>query len=111
MGYRRVLKENLVVSNTRVVNRLHSAFDVDISRAGPWGNPFHLAAGASDEARGDVISRFDRWLRTSPVPRARYMRENIRQLDGKVLGCYCKSKACHGDVLVRYLNEVLGNGA
>ena len=30
--------------------------------------------------------------------------DDIDELDGKVLGCWCKPKSCHGDVLIRVLN-------
>lgn len=32
-------------------------------------------------------------------------REAVQNLRGEILACYCKPKACHGDVIVAYLNE------
>lgn len=29
---------------------------------------------------------------------------------GKVLGCFCKPKACHGDILAEVLNELKSKG-
>lgn len=31
-------------------------------------------------------------------------REAVHALEGDRLGCWCKPKACHGDVIARYLN-------
>jgi hypothetical protein len=28
----------------------------------------------------------------------------VRELRGKVLGCYCKPKRCHGDIIAEYVN-------
>jgi hypothetical protein len=28
-----------------------------------------------------------------------------RELKGKVLGCWCSPKACHGDILAKIANE------
>lgn len=41
----------------------------------------------------------------------KFIRENkellgqIDELDGKVLGCWCKPLPCHGDILLKILNE------
>lgn len=32
-------------------------------------------------------------------------RESVSTLRGKVLGCYCKPKACHGDIIVAWLDQ------
>lgn len=74
---------------TRVVNRRREPCDVVIERPGPWGNPFF------QHSRQRNIADYRRWLLTQPelVERAR------RELRGKVLGCSCKPRACHGDVL------------
>lgn len=31
---------------------------------------------------------------------------DLHELEGKVLGCWCKPKACHGDVLVELVSEM-----
>jgi len=30
----------------------------------------------------------------------------LMELDGMVLGCWCRPKACHGDVLVELIDQV-----
>lgn len=32
-------------------------------------------------------------------------RESVSALQGKILGCYCKPKACHGDIIVAWINK------
>ena len=80
---------------TTVVHLKQSPFDVRIDRTSPWGNPFVLG---HDGGREEVIDRYRRWLATDD-PQAVWIRENVHTLRGKVLGCWCAPKACHGDVL------------
>ena len=32
--------------------------------------------------------------------------DSILELDGKVLGCWCCPEECHGDILVKILQEL-----
>ena len=32
----------------------------------------------------------------------------LLELDGKVLGCFCKPQACHGDILIAAINYLKG---
>lgn len=77
---------------TRVVSfpRKH---DVDITRgAGPWGNPFRIGR---DGTREEVVAKFrEHGEKTGLDKKARI------ELKGKVLGCACRVKPCHGDVYV-----------
>jgi hypothetical protein len=66
--------------------------DVYIGRPGPWGNPYQLGR---DGDRETVIRLYRHWLDTQPELMARIKPE----LQGKVLGCWCAPKSCHGDVL------------
>lgn len=77
---------------TTVVHCKRSPYDVYIGRPSPWGNPFHIGP---DGQRDSVIEKYRKWLLAQPelVARAR------QELRGKVLGCWCKPQACHGDVL------------
>lgn len=74
-----------------------AACDVYIGRGSKWGNPFtHLG---SEMTRADAIESYEAWLKEQPELMAA-----LPELAGKVLGCYCKPLACHGDVLVRLAN-------
>jgi len=84
---------------TRVVHCKREPFDVYIGRPSIWGNPFVIGP---DGTREDVIAKYEQWLLTQPHLMAR-----IRELRGKVLGCWCKPfHACHGDVLARLANAL-----
>lgn len=67
-------------------------------RRGPWGNPFTV----KEHGRAAMRLYLD-WLRDDPKGRlrARLAREH---LVGKVLGCWCAPKPCHGEVLARLAN-------
>jgi hypothetical protein len=69
--------------------------DVYIGRPTKWGNPFSLKDHGGD--RHLVLRKYRDWLRGEPA----LMEAARLELKGKVLGCWCKPEACHGDVLAR----------
>lgn len=79
-----------------VVHLKRELFDVDISRNGPWGNPFKIGR---DGDRDQVIAEYREWVLRGDDPEGLWIREHIGELRGKRLGCWCAPKACHGDVL------------
>lgn len=89
-----------------VVHCKKEPFDVYIGRGrgSQWGNPFSHQEGTQAkfkvETREEAIAHFREWLLRQPelVERAK------RELRGKVLGCWCHPKACHGDVLAEVAN-------
>lgn len=82
---------------TTIVNRRKASYDVFIGRGSMWGNPFVLGR---DGDREMVIAKYKKWVVTNPAIMA-----CLGELRGKVLGCYCKPKPCHGDVLVVLVME------
>lgn len=58
-----------------------------------WGNPYHIGK----MTRQEVIEAYEAelWSTLALANDAR------RELKDKVLGCWCKPEACHGDVLAR----------
>lgn len=98
-----------------VVNWKADAFDVYIGRHVPdgpadippekciYGNPFILHNVDDPEERVEVIGNYEKWLLASEQ---RELVENAKKdLSDKVLGCWCKPKMCHGDVLLRTATE------
>ena len=81
---------------TRVVNRYKEPYDVYIGRPSKWGNPFSIG---KDGTREEVIEKYERYLMGKVE-----LLTSLHELRGKVLGCWCKPLACHGDVLVRWVN-------
>lgn len=81
---------------TKVVHCKNERFDVYIGRPGPFGNPFEIGV---DGTRKEVIEKYRKWIRTQPE-----LLEQLETLRGKVLGCWCHPKSCHGDVIVEILH-------
>lgn len=79
-----------------VVHLKRERYDVRIDRNSKWGNPFFIGA---DGTREEVIAKYEKYLLGNPE-----LLSQIGELRGKVLGCWCAPKACHGDVLVRIAN-------
>lgn len=78
---------------TRVVH-VSADHDVYIGRPSKWGNPF------SDGTRAQNIARFEEYLRNNPE-----LLSQLEELRGKTLACWCKPKSCHGDIIVKLLQE------
>ena len=72
------------------MNLHYERCDVYIGRPSPLGNPFR--------GRG-AVSLFERHLRERPDLLA-----ILPSLRGKTLGCWCKPKPCHGDVIARLVD-------
>ncbi len=62
-----------------------------------WANPFVMK---NESMREEVLEKYKQHILNSPELIA-----SLHELDGKTLGCYCKPKKCHGDVLIELFNE------
>jgi hypothetical protein len=80
-----------------IVHCTEEKYDVFIGRPSKWGNPFIVG---KDGTRSQVIEKYRKWIKHQPKLMA-----SLHELEGKVLGCWCKPKACHGDVLLSLLRE------
>lgn len=80
-----------------VVNKFKEPYDIYIGRGSPWGNPFPIDE-ASGNTREVVIEKYRVHL-FKQVTRGDVTIQQLLELDGKTLGCFCKPKACHGDVI------------
>ncbi len=72
---------------------------VYIGRPSKWGNPF--ISGVHGTKR-EVIEKYKEYLYSSPE-----LMSSLHELVGKDLVCWCKPKACHGDVLLQAVKEYL----
>jgi hypothetical protein len=94
-------------SKTVVVNKrsLYSFPGVDkvvyIGRPSKFGNPFIIPR---DGTRAQVILKYRKWL-VGQLQKSKSRRIALEALRGKVLVCWCKPLACHGDVIVELLEE------
>lgn len=88
---------------TEVVHINKDDYDVLIDRTTMWGNPFIIGI---DGSRNEVIIKFDQWLdgiilQDYKQKERQDILDNIKQLRGQRLGCWCKPKPCHGEILAR----------
>ena len=90
---------------TTVVNiKTGAAYDTYIGRANPaydlpaskWANPFRLER---EQDRPLVLARYRIWLLSQPR-----LLQDIHELRGLVLACWCAPRLCHGDVLAELAN-------
>lgn len=65
-----------------------------------WGNPFEIP---DDGDRPDVIRKYQEFY----LPYKPKLMSAVQDLRGKVLGCWCAPKACHGDVLAQLANATI----
>lgn len=90
---------------TRVVHCKKSKYDVYIGRPSIWGNPFSHKDDTLAEfkvaTREEAIQKYAEWVLTQPK-----IMSNLHKLKGKVLGCWCKPLACHGDILAKMVDEL-----
>lgn len=83
----------------RIVHCKREAHDVYIGRGrgSIWGNPFVIGEHGN---RDEVIQRFAEWLPTQPK-----LMDQVHELHGKTLGCFCAPQRCHGDVLAEFAEK------
>jgi hypothetical protein len=87
---------------TRVVHFKKSNYDVYIGRPGIWGNPYSHKEGTKAEfkvaTREEAVEKYREYILNNAE-----LMSKIHELKGKVLGCWCKPLACHGDVIIEIL--------
>ena len=69
-------------------------------RHSPFANPFVM--GAESQRQG-VIDLYRTYIKEQIAQG----RVNLEELRGKTLVCWCSPKACHGDILLELLNELV----
>ena len=93
---------------TIVVNLRREALDVYIGRAGKgqdgyFGNPYPLHRGPREAVLVRYRAYFNNRITTDAEFRAR-----VLDLRGKRLGCFCKPRECHGDVIAEWVDSQPG---
>lgn len=71
------------------------SFYVKGAEASKWRNPYPVKKYGLDEC----LKLYEQHIRSTDLY------NQLPELKGKVLGCWCKPNACHGDVLIKLLNE------
>ena len=91
---------------TRVVHCKKESYDIYIGRPSIFGNPFTHIKDKTTLAkfivknREEAIEKYKEWILNQPEILSR-----LPELEGKTLGCWCKPKSCHGDVLVDLIKK------
>jgi hypothetical protein len=98
----------LFTTSTRVVHCKKSKYDVYIGRPSKWGNPFtHIAdkttlAKYLVSTRSESIEKYKEWILEGD---GNHLLNDLHELKGKILGCWCKPNNCHGDILAELANK------
>ncbi len=75
----------------KIVNCKREFYDIYIGRGSKWGNPFIIG---KDGNRKEVIIKYEKMILNNKI-----LLNCLDELKDKTLGCHCKPKDCHGDVL------------
>jgi len=86
-------------NKTTVVNCKRSKYDILITRGTKWGNPYAIGV---DGNRQEVCEKYEYYVRSKPE-----LWDCLEELCDKTLGCQCFPLMCHGNVLIKLLNEKL----
>lgn len=85
----------------KVFNKKYTSFFppncVYIGRPSKWGNPFEIG---KDGTREEVIQKYESYLLMDNK-----LMNDLHELKGKDLVCWCSPLPCHGDVLLKLANR------
>lgn len=85
----------------KVVHCKKEPYDVYIGRPSKWGNPYKVGR---DGTRKVVLEKYREYILTNQE-----LMLSLYELEDKVLGCWCKPKACHGDILIELVKAHIKN--
>lgn len=71
---------------------------VYIGRPSKWGNPFYIGTHGS---RKQVIEKYENYLKNN-----KKLLNDLNELIDRPLKCFCAPLPCHGDVLLKYINDI-----
>jgi hypothetical protein len=84
---------------TAVVHCQKEPYDVYIGRPSKWGNPFRIGV---DGTREETLEKYHQWILEQED-----LLKDLPELQGKVLGCWCDPKPCHGNILAKLADVCL----
>lgn len=90
---------------TTLINIKHNKnYDIYIGRPSKWGNPFSHKIGTRAKflvsSVDEAVEKYEEYARNNPE-----IMNFLDELDGKILGCWCTPQKCHGDILIKLINE------
>lgn len=90
---------------TKVVHCKKDNYDIYIGRPTKWGNPFTHKIGTKAkyivDTREEAVEKYREYIKNKPE-----LMNDLSELKGKTLGCWCKPKACHGDILKELVEKI-----
>ena len=60
-----------------------------------WKNPYTIKKYGLDKC----LELYETYIKSSDLY------NQLDELNGKILGCWCKPNKCHGDILIKLLND------
>lgn len=91
----------------KVVHFRKEKYDVYIGRLpggkfNKWAYPKELRDKFPKKTpRKVLIDAYEKYLLSNQE-----LMNDLHELSGKILGCWCKPKACHGDILKKYADKI-----
>lgn len=92
----------------KIVHCKKEDYDIYCGRPSKWGNPFshkkekNLAKWIVS-SRKEAIEKYREWITKGE---GRFLLKDLHELKGKTLGCWCKPKSCHCDILCELVNKL-----
>jgi len=71
-------------------------------KASNFCNPYKIG---HDGTRDEVILKYENYIRQR-LKNEIFLRNELLDMNGKNLGCWCKPDPCHGDVLLKLIIEL-----
>lgn len=96
----------IAMTQTQIVNierTPEEEIDKYIDRRSKYGSQFKLEKDGGDYTREESVATYRDWFYADA--QADLRQQAREELTGKTLGCWCKPKACHGDVIVEFLES------
>lgn len=91
---------------TKLVNLNKEPYDIYIGRGSKWGCPFTTIKNRPTlakeivDSKEEALAKYKEYVLASPE-----LMEALDELEGKILGCFCKPEKCHGDILLELLGQ------
>ncbi len=67
-----------------------------------WCNPYKIG---KDGDRDEVIQKYEIYIRNR-LEKEVGLKDELKRLKDKNLGCWCAPEPCHGDVLIKLIQEI-----
>ncbi|WCO82145.1 hypothetical protein vBPpSSYP_163 [Pseudomonas phage vB_PpS_SYP] len=93
-----------------VVNKHWQDFQVYIGRGSKWGNPYSHKEGTKALFKVDTVEQAIAGYRDhlwGQIREGSISIDDLKSLAGKSLGCTCKPRPCHGDIIVKAVEWAL----